>query len=81
VKRKTQRNLAEVLRDGMYLQDRVATTLKDGPKTISELSQVLKYPPAEVTQWVMMMRRYGKIADLPKSRADDYYQYKLVEGK
>jgi hypothetical protein len=81
VKRKTQRNLAEILRDGMYFQDRVATTLKDGPKTLPDIAQALNYPPAEVTKWVMMMRRYGKIAELPKSRADDYYQYKLVEGK
>ena len=81
VKRKTQRNLAEILRDGMYFQDRVAASLKEGPKTISEIAQVLNYPPAEVIEWVMMLRRYGKIAELPKSRADDYYQYKLVEGK
>jgi hypothetical protein len=81
VKRKTQRNSAEVLRDGMYLQDRVAASLKDGPKTLMEIAQALNYPSAEVTKWVMMLRRYGKISELPKSRADDYYQYKLVEGK
>ncbi len=81
MKRKTPRNPAEILRDGMYLQDRVAGALKDGPKTLIEIAQILNSPPAEVTRWVMMMRRYGKIADLPKSRADDYYQYQLVEGK
>jgi hypothetical protein len=80
VKRKTQRNLDEVLRDGMYFQDRVAAILKDGPKTLTEIAQALNHPTAEVTKWVMMMRRYGKIAELPKSRADDYYQYKLNEG-
>jgi hypothetical protein len=80
VKRKIQRNLAEILRDGMYFQDRVAAVLKDGPKTLTEIAQALNYPPAEVTQWIMMMRRYGKVADLPKSRADDYYQYKLIEN-
>jgi hypothetical protein len=81
VKRKTQRNSAEVLRDGMYIQDRLAEVLKSGPKTLTEIAQALNSPPAEVTKWVMMMRRYGRIADLPKARADDYYQYQLIEAK
>jgi hypothetical protein len=81
MKRKTQRNLAEVSRDEMYMQGRVIGALKGGPKTIPEIAQELNCPPAEATRWVMAMRRYGKIADLPKNRADDYYQYKLVEGK
>jgi hypothetical protein len=81
VKRKIQRNSSEVLRDGMFFEDIVALALKEGPKTLLEIAQSLNCPPDEVTKWVMMMRRYGKVTDLPKSRADDYYQYKLVEGK
>lgn len=81
MKRKTRRNLAEVLRDEMYMRDRVAAVLQQGPKTIPEIAQELGRPSPEVTLWVMAMRRYGRIADLPKGRADDYYQYKLVEGK
>jgi hypothetical protein len=27
--------------------------------------------------WVMGMRRYGIIVEMPKERADDYYQYRL----
>jgi hypothetical protein len=63
----------------MYLQGRIADILKAGPKTITEIAEALNYPSHEVMRWVMSMRRYGKIAELPKSRADDYYQYKLVE--
>jgi hypothetical protein len=81
MKRKIQRNSAEVLRDEMYIQDRVIGALKGGPRTILEVAQELSYPPPEVTKWVMAMRRYGKLIDLPKNRADDYYRYKLVEGK
>jgi predicted Rossmann fold nucleotide-binding protein DprA/Smf involved in DNA uptake len=81
MKRKMQRNLSEVLKDEMFMQNKVMLALKDEPKTIPEIAQQLNYPAAEVTTWVMAMRRFGKIAVLPKGRADDYFQYKLAEDK
>ena len=81
MKRKTMRNLAEVLRDEMYMKSRIVDVLKEQPKTIPEIAVELDCPPSEVTAWVMAMRRYGSIADLPKERAADYYRYKLVEDK
>ena len=74
------RNLREVFRDEMVERDRIATVLRTGPKTLPALAGELHEPVAEVTKWVMAMRRYGWVRDLPKSRADDYYQYELVEG-
>ena len=79
MKRKTMRNLAEALRDEMHLQKKVIEVLKDGPKTVSEIADELEFPSAEVMRWVTAMLRYGIITEIPKSRADDYYQYKLVE--
>jgi predicted Rossmann fold nucleotide-binding protein DprA/Smf involved in DNA uptake len=81
MKRKTMRDLAEVLRDEMYMKDRIIDVLKEKPKTIPEIAAELDCPSSEVTMWVMAMRRYGSIVDLPKGRADDYYHYKLVEDK
>jgi predicted Rossmann fold nucleotide-binding protein DprA/Smf involved in DNA uptake len=81
MKRKTMRDLAEVLRDEMYMKNKIIDVLKERPKTIPEIAAELDCPPSEVTMWVMAMRRYGSIADLPKERADDYYRYKYVEDK
>ena len=74
------RDLGEVLRDGMAMADRVLATLADGPKTIPEIAEALHAPPREVTLWVMALRRYGQVGDVPKSAADDYYQYRRVEA-
>jgi predicted Rossmann fold nucleotide-binding protein DprA/Smf involved in DNA uptake len=74
------RNLGEVLRDEMVERDRVAAFLRTGPHTIPEIASELHAPTAEVTKWVMAMRRYGRVRDLPKSRSDDYYPYALVEA-
>ena len=71
------RDLAEVLRDEMVMQTRIHALLAEGPLTIPELAKKLGAPSWEVTTWVMSMRRYGKLEELPKSRADDYYPYGL----
>ena len=75
------RNLNEVLRDEMVERDRLAAVLRGGAKTVPELAEALHAPPYEVTKWVMAMRRYGRVRDLPKARADDYYRYELVEDR
>jgi len=79
--RTTLRNLGEVLRDEMVERDRVTAVLRDGPKTLPEIAEALGAPSFEVTKWVMAMRRYGRVRDLPKARADDYYRYELVEER
>ncbi len=81
MKRKMLRNLAEVIRDEMYMQEKISDVLKSGLKTIPAIAQELGQPSPEVTMWLMAMRRFGKVVELPKSRAEDYYQYKLVEDK
>ncbi len=79
MERKSLRDQAEVLRDELYMRDRISALLKEGPKLISEIADALGYPPAEVTMWVMSMRKEGLVEELPKARADDYFQYGLVE--
>ena len=78
--RASLRNLPEVLRDGMVEQDPIAELLRGGPRTIPELAGALHAPTYEVTKWLMAMRRYGRVRELPKGRADDYYRYELVEA-
>jgi predicted Rossmann fold nucleotide-binding protein DprA/Smf involved in DNA uptake len=75
------REFSEVLRDEMVQRDRVSAVLRSGPKTVPEIAEALGAPAREVLQWVMAMRRYGTVRDLPKGRADDYYQYELVEAR
>lgn len=74
------RGFGEVLRDEWVMKDRIAVALQDGPKTIPEIAELIGSPSWEVTQWVMAMRRFGKLEEMPKGKADDYFQYKLMEG-
>ncbi len=73
------RDLLEVMRDEMVVKDRIASILREGPRTIPEIAEALGCPPREVTLWVMALRRYGALEELPKGKADDYYRYKLAK--
>jgi len=73
-----RRDPSEVMRDEMVMKDRIASLLRGGPKTIPEIAEAFRCPTSEVTLWVMAMRRYGCLEELPKGKAEDYYQYKLA---
>ena len=73
-----KRDLGEVIRDEMVMQDRIASLLREAPRTIPEIADALACPVREVALWVMAMRRYGSLEELPKPKADDYYRYRLA---
>jgi predicted transcriptional regulator len=77
MEKKSPRYLAEILRDEMCMRDRITDVLEKEPKTILEIAEELNSPSSEVMQWVMGMRRYGIVIEMPKDRADDYYKYQL----
>ena len=77
MEKKVTRNLAEVMRDEMCMQETIVNLLRGGPKTVLEIASEIGYPPHEVMMWLMGMRRYGIIVEMPKDRADDYYKYRL----
>ena len=72
------RGLAEVMRDEMIKRPRIAAVLREGPKTIPEIAAALSCPAPEVTLWVMALRRYGALEELPKPKSEDYYRYRLA---
>jgi len=73
------RNNFEVFRDEMVMKDRIIEIMKDGPKTVIEVSKVLNMPSREVMCWMMAMRRYGKIGETGRPDEDGYFKYKVKE--
>jgi hypothetical protein len=81
MEKKEMRNLSEVLRDEVVMRERICNLLKEKPLTIPRLAEALNAPSWEMTIWIMSMRRYNLITELPKSRAEDYYEYSLTPEK
>jgi len=74
-----RRDRSEVMRDEMLMREKIASLLREGPRTIPEIADALGFPDREVTLWVMALRRYGALEEIPKPKADDYYRYKLAK--
>jgi hypothetical protein len=72
------RDPGEVMRDEMVMRPRIAVVLREGPRTILEIAAALGSPAPEVTLWVMALRRYGVLEELPKPKSEDYYRYRLA---
>jgi predicted Rossmann fold nucleotide-binding protein DprA/Smf involved in DNA uptake len=79
VEKKKIRDKAETMRDEMVRRSEIISILRQGPKTVRDLAETMNEPVHEVTMWLMAMRRYGLVDELPKGRADDYFQYQLSE--
>ncbi len=74
-----RRGIDEIVHDEMIMKDRIAKLLKDGPQTIPELAEALRYPSHEVTIWLFAMRRYGEVEVVGKPDLDGYFKYQLVK--
>jgi hypothetical protein len=78
---KIRRDIREIVHDEMIMKDRIAMLLEDGPQTIPELAEAMKYPSHEVTIWLFAMRRYGQVEVSGKPDVDGYFKYKLVKAE
>ena len=72
------RDLREVIREEMLMRDKIVDILKNGPRTVPEIAQVLGYPTYEVMFWVMGMRKYGYVSETGEVTDEGYHKYKAV---
>jgi len=73
------RSMLELAQDEMIMKDRIAEVLRDEPKTIPEIAEVLGYPTREITVWLFGMRRYNEIEEIGRCDVDGYFKYELKE--
>jgi hypothetical protein len=73
------RDAREIVREEPLMRGPILAALADGPRTVPELAAALGSPEEEVLFWVMGMRKYGLLAELPEVTADGYYRFQAVE--
>ncbi len=73
--RPTLRDPREVIREEMVMHGAIRTALADGPLTVPQLAERLGHPSDEVVYWVMGMRRYGHLVELPDEDDEGYFPY------
>lgn len=73
------RDVREIIREEPSMHAPILGALAGGPRTIPELADLVGHPSYEVTFWVMGMRRYRMVVELPEPDDDGYYRYAVAE--
>jgi predicted Rossmann fold nucleotide-binding protein DprA/Smf involved in DNA uptake len=73
------RSILELAQDEMIMKNRIATALREAPKTIPELARCLGYPAHEITVWLFGLRRYGEVEAKGRPDIDGYFKYEWVD--
>ncbi|WP_372592790.1 hypothetical protein [Actinotalea sp.] len=72
------RSPREVIREEMAMHPVITAALAQGPLTVPALAERIGHPAEEVVYWVMGMRRYGHLVELPDEDDEGYFPYALT---
>ena len=75
------RDVREIIREEPAMHVQILQALDAGPLTVPEIALAIHQPSEEVVFWVMGMRRYGRIVEIPEANDDGFFLYaKVVKG-
>lgn len=72
------RDPREVIREEPLMHGPIRAALQDGALTVPEIADAVGRPANEVLYWVMGMRRYRLLREVPDSDDDGYFRYEIV---
>jgi len=75
----TIRDIREIVREEPLMHPAILAALKAGPLIVPEIAQAIGSPADEVVFWVMGMRRYGHLKEVPGATDEGYFRYAALE--
>ena len=75
----TTRDPREIMREEAVMRPRILASLAAGPMTVPEIAEAIGAPSHEVVFWVMGMRRFGHVVELPEADDDGYFLYEAFD--
>ena len=72
------RDTREIIREEPLHRRAILEAVVVEPRTVPEIAAAIGEPEREVMFWVMGMRKYGRVAELPEVTAEGYYRFKAV---
>ena len=72
------RDPREVIREELRCTRSIMAALADGPLTVPQIAERIGHPADEVVYWVMGMRRYGHLVELPDEDDEGYFPYAVT---
>jgi len=75
------RDVREIIREEPLMHREIIQALCAGPLTVPRIAEAIGRPSDEVLFWVMGMRRYRKVVELPEPDDDGYFQYAAMDAE
>ena len=72
------RDTIEVIREEQAMHAPILAAVADGPLTIPQIAEAIGKPAHETVYWVMGMRRYNFLIELPEADDDGYFLYQAT---
>jgi predicted Rossmann fold nucleotide-binding protein DprA/Smf involved in DNA uptake len=74
----TLRDPREIIREEPMMHSPILAALRAGPLTVPEIAEHIGHPANEVLFWIMGMRRYGHVVEVPDPTDEGYFRYASV---
>jgi len=71
------RDAREIIREEPLVRGSILAAVAGEPLTVPEIAAAIGAPADEVMFWVMGMRKYGLLAELPEPDGD-YYRFRAA---
>jgi predicted Rossmann fold nucleotide-binding protein DprA/Smf involved in DNA uptake len=72
------RDTREIIREEPLHRGAILDALGREPLTVPEIAAAIGEPEREVMFWVMAMRKYGRVAELPEVTPEGFYRFQVV---
>ena len=73
------RDVREIVREEPLMRRRILDSLADGAHTVPEIAAAIGAPENETMFWVMGMRKYGLLVELPDADGD-YFRFRAAKA-
>lgn len=75
------RDVREVIRDEHVMRPSILAALADGPLSPPQIATAIGRPEREVVFWIMGMRKYGYLVEVPSDDDDGYFRYRAARAE
>jgi hypothetical protein len=73
------RDVREIIREEPLRRREILKVLGEGQMTVPEIAEAISAPTNETMYWVMGMRKYRWLAEVPDATDDGFFPYRAIE--
>jgi len=73
------RDIREIIREEPLRRREILKAIGDRQMTVPEIAEAISAPANETMYWVMGMRKYRWLTEIPEPNDDGFFFYRVIE--